>query len=62
MPHQEDQPDYRPPEEKEAWEARDPIKRFEEYLIGSGLLDQAKKDAKRRECYRDWRGLLESIW
>ena len=49
MPHLGDMPDYRPPEEKEAWKAKDPIKRFEEFLTKSGLLDQGKKTAITRE-------------
>jgi TPP-dependent pyruvate/acetoin dehydrogenase alpha subunit len=49
MPHHGNMPDYRPPDEKEAWKAKDPIKRFEGFLVRSGLLDEEKKTAIARE-------------
>jgi TPP-dependent pyruvate/acetoin dehydrogenase alpha subunit len=39
---------YRKAEEKEAWKQKCPVKRFEEYLKGRGLLDEAKI----KEVYR----------
>jgi TPP-dependent pyruvate/acetoin dehydrogenase alpha subunit len=39
---------YRKAEEKEAWKQKCPVKRFEEYLKGRGLLD----DTKVKEVYR----------
>ena len=39
---------YRKAEEKEAWKQKCPVKRFEEYLKGRGLLDEAKV----KEVYR----------
>jgi len=38
-----DSADYVDPDEREAWMAKDPIPRFEEFLISRGLLDAARK-------------------
>jgi pyruvate dehydrogenase E1 component alpha subunit len=45
---------YRKAEEKETWKQKCPVKRFEEYLKGRGLLDEAKV----KEVYR---GVNEEI-
>jgi TPP-dependent pyruvate/acetoin dehydrogenase alpha subunit len=47
---------YRPQEEVEVWEKRDPITRFAKYLIDRGLLDEEKikgvEDDARAEIKR----------
>jgi branched-chain alpha-keto acid dehydrogenase E1 component (EC 1.2.4.4) len=40
---------YRKPEEVEAWRARDPIKRFEHYLVEHGIITHDEIEAMRRE-------------
>jgi TPP-dependent pyruvate/acetoin dehydrogenase alpha subunit len=66
MPHHGDMPDFRPNEEKEVWRARDPIMRFEEFLIKHGLIDEGKKKAIAREIMDIIQGAVkyarESPW
>ena len=40
-----DPADYVKPDEREAWMAKDPIPRFEEFLTARGLLDEERKQA-----------------
>ncbi len=40
-----DSAEYVKPDEREAWMARDPLPRFEEYLTSRGLLDEAQRQA-----------------
>lgn len=40
---------YRSKEEEEAWQRKDPILRFHQYLVGKGLTDDARRDALLEE-------------
>jgi pyruvate dehydrogenase E1 component alpha subunit len=52
-------PDYRPLEEKEAWKAKDPIKRFEGFLARSVLLDDEKRTTIAAEVADTIRGAVK---
>ena len=44
---------YRSDEEVERWKAKDPIARFEKYLLGRGLLDETAIDRIAAECEQE---------
>lgn len=45
--------DIRPQDEVDKWLKKDPIGRFEEYLLGAGILDEGALEAIRREVERE---------
>ncbi len=54
-----DSADYVDPDEREAWMAKDPIPRFEEFLISRGLLDAARKQALEERVEQKIRKTIE---
>lgn len=49
---------YRSEEEEEAWKERDPLPRFQKYLIDKGLLDQSRIDEMESEI----RTQIDGVW
>lgn len=54
-----DPADYVKPDEREAWLAKDPVPRFEEFLIDRGLLDAAGKQAIHDRIEEEIRSVIE---
>ncbi len=54
-----DSADYVDPDEREAWMAKDPIPRFEEFLISRGLLDAARKQEVEERVEQKIRKTIE---
>ena len=54
-----DPADYVKPDEREDWEAKDPIPRFEEYLGSRGLLDERRKTELEERITESIRTTLE---
>lgn len=54
-----DSADYVKPDERDAWMAKDPLPRFEEYLIHRGLLDDAKREAIHHRIEEDIRAQID---
>lgn len=49
---------YRSEEEEEEWNERDPLPRFQEYMIGKGLLDQERIDQLESEIESQ----IDDVW
>ncbi len=54
-----DSADYVDPDEREAWMAKDPIPRFEEFLVSRGLLDAARKQELEERVEQKIRKTIE---
>lgn len=55
----DDASSYREDRERQWWQQRDPIERFEKYLTGRGLIDEARRKAEHAAIDRELRAAVD---